>query len=181
MSAEIDTQAVIQRVLERLEQGDVEHVVVATTSGRTAVQFADVLDLEHVHLICVTHHAGFRTGDEVELEPEYRSRLAHCGAQVLTTGHALSGVGRGISKAFGGTTPLELIAHTLRLFGQGMKVCVEIAAMAADAGLVPTTRDVLCVAGTGRGADTAVVLKAAHGSAFFETRVREILCLPEGA
>ncbi|MFC2078298.1 hypothetical protein ACFLTM_05780, partial [Candidatus Bipolaricaulota bacterium] len=66
----------------------------------------------------------------------------------------------------------------LRLFGQGMKVCVEIAVMAADAGQIPTDRDVICVGGTGRGADTAVVLRPAHMNAFFEARIGEILCRP---
>ena len=40
-----------------------------------------------------------------------------------------------------------------------MKVVLEIAAMAADAGLVRTDEDVICIGGTGRGADTAVVLQ----------------------
>jgi hypothetical protein len=59
-----------------------------------------------------------------------------------------------------------------------MKVCVEIAVMAADAGLIPTDCDVLCVGGTGRGADTAVVLRPAHMNHFFDLRIREILCKP---
>ena len=59
-----------------------------------------------------------------------------------------------------------------------MKVCVEIAVMAADAGLVPTDRDVLCVGGTGSGADTAVVLRPAHMNRFFDLRIREVLCKP---
>ena len=176
-----DTQAVLDRVLRRLDDGDLRHLVVATTSGRTAVQFADAIDADTVQLVCVTHHVGFRGGDESELEPEYRSQLIHRGAAILTASHALSGVGRAFSKTFGGTTPVEVIAHTLRLFGQGMKVCVEIAVMAADAGLIPTTQDVLCVGGTGRGADTAVVLKAAHSGTFFDLRVREILCRPTGS
>ena len=92
--------------------------------------------------------------------------------------HSLSGVGRSISTQFGGATPVEIVAHTLRLFGQGMKVCVEIAIMAADAGLIPTDRDVICVGGTNRGADTAVVLRPAHANTFFNLRVREILCKP---
>jgi hypothetical protein len=35
-------------------------------------------------------------------------------------------------------------------FGQGMKVCVEVVMMAADAGLIPMDREVIAIVGTGR-------------------------------
>ncbi|MDH7570440.1 MAG: hypothetical protein QHJ73_12740, partial [Armatimonadota bacterium] len=74
---------------------------------------------------------------------------------------------------------VEVIAHTLRRFGgDGLKVAVEVAIMAADGGLVPTAEEVIAVGGTGRGADTAVVLRAAHQNTFFDLEVREILCKP---
>ncbi len=174
------TEAVLTAVLERLGGGGIRHIVVATTSGETGVRFAEALRDRDVDVVCVTHHVGFKGGDEDQLEPERARAIRAAGGAVLTASHALSGVGRSISKSFGGTTQVELIAQTLRLFGQGMKVCAEIAVMAADAGLIPTDRDVICVAGTGRGADTAVVLKPAHANGFFELRVRETLCRPIG-
>jgi len=172
------TDAVIAAVARRLEAGGIGHVVVATTSGETGARFAEALRGRGVAVVCVTHHAGFKGGDEVQLEPRQAQAIRAAGGAVLTTAHALSGVERSISKAFGGVGPAEMVAHTLRLFGQGTKVCVEIAVMAADAGLIPTDRDVICVGGTGRGADTAVVLKPAHSNAFFDLRVRETLCRP---
>ena len=72
----------------------------------------------------------------------------------------------------------DVIAQTLRTFGQGMKVALEIAAMAADAGLVRVDEDIISVGGTRRGADTAVLLKPSYVHRFFETRVKEILCKP---
>jgi len=38
--------------------------------------------------------------------------------------------------------------------------------------------DVICVAGTGHGADTALVLRAVNARNFFDLKVREILCKP---
>jgi len=172
------TAAVVEAVAERLRAGGIEHVAVATTSGKTGVRFAEALRAHHADVVCVTHHVGFKGGDDSQLESEHAEAIRAAGGKVLTTSHALSGVGRSISKGFGGTTHVEVIAHTLRLFGQGMKVCVEIAVMAADAGLLPTDRDVICVGGTGRGADTAVVLKPAHAKSFFDLRIRETLCRP---
>ncbi len=172
-----DVIAVVER---RLDDGDIAHVVVATTSGETGVRFAGALRDRDVDVVCVTHHVGFKGGDESQLELEHAQAIRAAGGKVLTASHALSGVGRSISKGFGGTTQVEVIAHTLRLFGQGMKVCVEIAVMAADAGLIPTDQDVICVGGTGRGADTAVVLKPAHANSFFDMRIRKTLCRPIG-
>ena len=60
----------------------------------------------------------------------------------------------------------------------GIKVAVEVAIMAADAGLLPTDRKVIAVRGSGGDADTAIVLKAAHMNNFFDLEVRKILGKP---
>jgi len=177
-AGEENTAHVIHLITQRLEQGGIEHVVVATTTGATAVRFAKALAKGGTHLVAVTHQVGLREGDVSELLPKHEKALRAAGVRIVTTSHALSGVGRSISAKLGGVTPIEMIAHTLRLFGQGMKVCVEIAVMAADAGAIPTDRDVITVGGTGRGADTAVVLRAAHANRFFDLQLREVLCKP---
>ena len=87
-------------------------------------------------------------------------------------------MGRGISNKFGGITHVEVIAATLRLFGQGVKVCVEISIMAADAGLIPVDEEVIAVGGTAWGADAAVVLKAANMNNFFDLQIKEIIAMP---
>ena len=72
----------------------------------------------------------------------------------------------------------EIIAYTLRLFGEGTKVAVEIALMASDAGLIPAGEDCISVGGTGRGADTAVLLRADNAQSFFDLKIMEILAKP---
>jgi len=72
----------------------------------------------------------------------------------------------------------DVVAMTLRMFGQGMKVACEIAAMAADAGLVRTDEEIITIGGTGRGADTAVVVQPACTHRFFGLKVKEIICKP---
>lgn len=52
---------------------------------------------------------------------------------------------------FHGVYPVEIIAAALRMFGQGTKVCVEVATMAADAGMIPSGEPVIVVGGTGPG------------------------------
>ena len=174
-----NTDAVVQCVVDRIEQGGITHVVVATNTGDTGVRVMEALKDSGTQIVCVTHHMGFREPNQCELEPMLASQLREGGARILTVSHALSGVARSISKKFGGTSTTEMIAHTLRMFGQGMKVCVEIAVMAADTGAIQSGDDVICVGGTGRGADAAIVLRAAHMNAFFDTTIREILCWPK--
>jgi len=72
----------------------------------------------------------------------------------------------------------DIVANTLRILGEGMKVVCEIAAMAADSGLVRTDEDIIAIGGTGRGADTAVVLRPVNSNDFFNLKVKEILCKP---
>ena len=74
----------------------------------------------------------------------------------------------------------DVVASTLRVFGQGMKVACEIAVMAADAGMVRTDEEVIAIAGVGRsgGSDTAIVIKPEPAHRFFDMKVKEILCKP---
>jgi len=74
--------------------------------------------------------------------------------------------------------PAGIIADALRIFGSGVKVCAEIVIMAADAGLIPVDRDVIAIAGSGSGADTALVVSSVHASNFLNMTVREIICKP---
>ena len=61
-----------------------------------------------------------------------------------------------------------------------MKVCYEVAVMAIDAGLIPHGEEIIAVGGSGRGADTAVVMKPAHAKEFFGTELLEVICMPRG-
>jgi hypothetical protein len=70
------------------------------------------------------------------------------------------------------------MANVLRLMGEGTKVCVEITLMAADAGLIPADRDIVAVAGTGKGADTALRIWPANAARFFDLKIREIIAKP---
>jgi hypothetical protein len=129
-------------------------------------------------VVVVTHSTGFNQPNVQELTEENRRAIEAAGAKILTCQHALGGVGRAVRKKLGTYELEEIIAYTLRIFGEGMKVACEMAMMAADAGLVRTDEPVIAIAGTGRGADTAVVLHPANAQTFFDMRIMEILCKP---
>jgi uncharacterized protein len=151
-------------------------ILAASTSGATGMtavgRFAgrEVIVVSHVH--------GFSTPDETEMLPDNRRRIESAGGRVLTAQHAFGGIGRAVRFKFGTYETEEIIANALRTFGQGVKVAAEIAMMAADAGLIRTDRDVISIGGTESGADTALVVRPANVSRFFDLRIRGILCKP---
>lgn len=175
-SGEQNTESVLELVKNYAQTEEIRDIVVASTTGETGVKASRVF--KGFNVIVVSHHVGFREPGVWELKEENRKKILGNEAKVLTATHALSGVERAIRKKFGTIMPLEIMAHTLRLFGEGTKVCVEITIMAADAGLIPVGRDVIAIGGTGRGADTALVIRSATASRFFDLEIREIIAKP---
>lgn len=174
-----NTASLIQAVKKRVQELNIGFVVVASNSGKTGLEFREALKETGAQLISVTEHAGFKGGDHILLSDENRRKLENSGAKTLICSHALSGVERSISRKFGGVSRVEIIAATLRQFGgEGIKVAVEVSVMAADAGLIPTGEEIIAVGGTSRGADSAIVLKAAHMNNFFDLEIREIIAKP---
>ena len=172
-----NTRSVLEAVASRARSLGTKKVVVATCSGDTALEALKVLD-PAIRLIAVTHVTGFAESNTQEMEDAMRMELQSKGVQVMTCQHAFGGVGRAVRNKLGTYQVDEIMAYTLRTFGQGTKVAIEIALMAADAGLVRTDEDIIAVGGTSEGADTALVIKPANSFSFFDLKVREIICKP---
>ncbi len=170
-----NTQQTLELAFDHGRSLGLDEVVVASTKGDTAYQALDIF--QGFKIVVVTYHCGFRKPFQKVMSEETCSDLEAKGAIVVSATHALSGVERAVSQKHGGIYPALLIADTLRLFGQGTKVAVEISIMAADAGTL-SGKDIIAVGGTGRGADTALVLKPANQSDLFEMCIREVICKP---
>lgn len=174
-----NTARTLQIAYERAVQLGINHIIVASSTGKTGVAAAQLM--RDVNLVVVSHSSGFAAPNQQELLPEYAEAIRAQGAHLLTSMHALGGIGRAVRRKLGAYQVEEIIAFALRSFCQGMKVVCEITAMAADAGLVPVGEEVAAVAGTSSGADTAAVLLAANAQDFFDLRVLEVLCKPRRA
>lgn len=172
-----NTDATVAAALAAARERGIGHLVVASNSGETPRRLLG-LDTAGLSLTCVTHQVGFKKPGVDEMGPEARAELADRGVNVLTTTHLFGGVDRALRLRFNGYYPPEIIADSLRMFGHGVKVCVEIAVMALDAGAIPHGEDVVCIGGRATGADTACVVRPAHSLAFFDTRVLEVICRP---
>lgn len=172
----VNTPRVLEIASARARELGIRNIVVATTRGETAVAATRVFPGHS--LVAVTHVFGGRAPNEQELTAENRQRLEEAGVRIVTAAHAFGGAGRAVRKRLGATQVDEIIAHTLRLFGEGAKVAIEITLMAADAGMVRTDEEVIAIGGTNQGADTAFVLRPANTHSLFELRVLEVLCKP---
>lgn len=169
-----NTDATLQMVRERAETLGIKQIIVASSHGYTAKKAAILFSGMDVDIIAVTICAGF---EELgwTMTPAERTELEKLGIKVLTSIHAL---GDDVSDALSNTAPNRIIRETLYTFCQGMKVAIEIALMAADAGLVNMQNEVIAVAGTGEGADTALVIKPVVARQFRKLEIREILAKP---
>lgn len=171
-----NTASTVKAVLEYAEKHNIQKIVVASSKGDTAKQFLNC----GRDVVVVTHQAGYKDRGVQEFPEELRRELTDAGMKVLTTTHFLAGADRALNHKFDGIYPAELIAHTLRILGQGFKVCVEVSVMAMDAGFIGAEEDIIAVGGSARGADTAILLRPAHSQAFFDTDVKDIICMPRG-
>lgn len=172
----VNTGATIEAAVRRAKELEVNSIVVASNSGATAEKLNELGT--GFKIVCVTHHVGFSGPGEDEMPAGMRSSLREKGVELLTTTHLLAGVDRALRTKFQGVYPSEIVASALRMFGQGVKVCVEISVMALDAGLVPYGEEIVAVAGSGTGADTSCVIVPAHSNNFFDTVIKEIICMP---
>ncbi len=181
-----NTEETLRIAKQRAEELGIKTILVASTEGDAAVRAMEVF--KGMRVIIVTHSHGFKEPNLQEFTEESKKIVESKGGIILTTTHAFGGLNRAMRQSSIPEVPTtyvigDIVANTLRIFGQGMKVVCEIAVMAADSGLVRTDEEIISIAGTGagtggRGADTAVVLQPAYAHLFFETRVKEILCKP---
>ncbi len=175
-AGEQNTDALLGIVKEYLKGEEIRDVVVATTTGETGAKASKIFKDKNV--VVVTHCFGFREPGEFDLKEQLKNEILTNGGKIFTGIHALSSAERAIRKDFGTLQPLELISNVLRLMGEGTKVCVEITLMAADAGLIPADRDIVAIAGTGRGADTALRIQPANAARFFDLKIKEVIAKP---
>ena len=173
-----NTLLTLRAARKRAIELGIKDIVVASTHGSTAQRAAEVFDVRDVNLVAVSICEGFKEEGWTMTEAEKKS-LTDRGIKVLTSIHALGdGVGHAFTEKFGGKPTEEIVQQTLYRFCQGMKVCVEIVLMAADAGLTPVDREVMAIAGTGEGADTCIVVKPSSPRKFLELEIREIVAKP---
>jgi uncharacterized protein len=185
------------------------YIVVASLSGDSAVKIANrVKDKE---VVCVTCPQGMNweidkmnEGPFAEIPeltairnewrkqgfqevpmnvtPENRRKLDELKVKVVQGTIPFFGPSFSIRLHLQQVTSLDLIAKTLELISTGTLVCLEVVLMAVDAGIVPETEEVLAIAGTEKGLDTAWIIRSSASANLFHptkgSRFVELLAKP---
>jgi hypothetical protein len=166
-----NTQATLDLALERARARGINKVVIASTRGETALLAARIFAGTGIKMVVVPHQYGFlrdgqRFPEERIPELEKQGHRVYFGTMLFHT-----------DDFYGSKVP-SMLAMVLRTFCQGMKVVHEILLMATNGGCVAAGEKVIVIAGTGRGADTAVVAIAAPSTRLHELHITEIICKP---
>lgn len=171
-----NTVAALSIAAESARKFDVKKIIVASTSGSTAKKALEIIGKDK--LIVVSHAYGFYEANVDEMEPEVRRLLKDEDVPVVTTSHTFAGFARAVRRKFGTYLVEDIVASVLRTVSEGFKVAYELVSMTADAGLVNSGDRVIAVAGTGEGADTVVMMRAANSHDFFNIKMEAILAKP---
>ena len=176
-----NTDKALEIAKKYVDQFSIKDIIIASTTGMTAEKSLKFFPPDKYNTVIMTHSYYFAGLDKPqEFSPEKRKELTEKGLKIFSTTHALAAVSRSFRISLKQWMPVEIMAKFLRdNFSQGVKVCMEIATMAADAGLITDlSKDVICIGGTGRGADTVCLIKPMPTSMFDKLRVKAILAKP---
>jgi hypothetical protein len=166
-----NTETTLRLAAERAKARGIEKIILASTTGTTARTAARLWAESGIKkIVVIPHQYGFMSSQrfpaELVAELSKQGHAVHFGTMLFHTEHF-----------YGMNTP-TIMANLLRTFCQGMKVCVEIVLMAVDGGHVDIGEEVVVVAGSGRGSDTAVVAIAAPSTRLGDLHITEIICKP---
>ncbi len=190
-----NTATVIRAVKDRVKDGDVGYVAVASITGETALNVAQTLKHAKTSVICVSGCPSWQTYGEqypkVKKHPfidsETRKQLEELGVKIVD--NVPSSLSESIEYGLAryGFIPASwaVIETLLAIGGYGFKTAVEIVLMATDCGAIPPFTTVISIAGTDRGADTAIVVRSTYSTCIFgenekqRLQVLEVLAMPK--
>lgn len=167
-----NTDDTLHLAKECLESEHIRRVILASTTGSTARKAMELFKDTDVELIVIPHQYGFDK-PENKFDRDLIPELEEAGHRVFWSTMLFH------TDGFYGNGAPSAMANILRCFCQGMKVCFEMAFMATDGGCVEDGEEVIVVAGTGRGSDTAIRATAATTQNMGKFNVHEILCMSE--
>ena len=166
-----NTESLMKIAKEYADKNKIKSIVVASTTGFAAEKASEIF--KDKNLVIVTHVASFAEKDKQQFPEDLRKKLESKGIKVLTTTHGLGGVNSLDEHSIG-----SIVAKTLRMLSQGVKVAVEVTIMAADAGLIKTSEEIIAIGGTGKGSDTALVIRPENSKNLFDLKILKIIAKP---
>ncbi len=182
----LNTIPLIELIEERIPQGDIKEVIVPVTTGKTADLFTQhlankikIIPVSEDETLSACTRIGYTEGgvwekliqryvgkEQKDIDSTDRRKifdltfLPFCGEK------------------------WELISEPFYIFGQGMKVAIEVSIAAVEAEKIGPYTTVAAVGGTGEGVDTAIIVKTSTQKEAFgrnpdkRLAVYEILAMP---
>ena len=192
-----NTSLVVEAIVQRVSEGDIQSVVVASCSGSSALALARALHGKEMKIICISAPAAAlgKWGWHPIL-PAMVARLTElgviCREERCTDQDKLNGFAAQPSFYDPLSHQESSIALLDRVFyetlvgvgGMGLKTAVECVFSACAGGEVAPGELVIGTAGTGLGLDTATVIRATTAEKCFARvpserfEIREILAMP---
>ncbi len=171
------TDECLDLALRTAKNLNIRRMVIASTTGTIAVKAGEKFKGTGIEVIAVGHQYGYRESGKTPFLQENMAKATALGVKIHFGTDLLTATAGALREKYG-AGPYGIVADTLRMFGQGVKVAVEIAVMACDAGLVSPEEEVVSVAGTGSGADTVIVVQPANTYKLFTVKVKEVVAKP---
>lgn len=184
---QINTEETLRLAIQRARELKIGRLIVASETGLSALKAATMLQDSGIDLIVVTSAAGTKIEDTVigDLRigiPDRKiwDKLEKHGAEIVRATDPLYNVGAAFEDK-GVPTLATLIRLCLKMISSGTAVCVTAALMATDNGVLREGEEVVAVAGSWVGLDTALVLRATNSVNLLKEgamQMREIICKP---
>lgn len=182
---EVNTTDVLKKAKQRSEALGINTIIIASETGKSAIEALNVFDPTAKDLIVVTHYPATTTGPKGKIPiglgreayADRREELEQHGVEIVQGTRPVAPPTRCID--WNAPIPSAMLDKTLELFGAGTKIAVEVALMATDGGVVEAEEEIIACAGTYKGLDTALVVRSAYSMNFFsDFKIREIICMP---
>jgi hypothetical protein len=193
---------VFERAKEQAERFGITNVLVATNTGSSVKTAQDVMG-DGFRYFAVGNPSSSRAKGLVlhdGISPATRAELERRGITVVLqdvpafVGHEANEIFHRANRAYierfgrtfepGETVPsniCKVMVHVLsEFFGDGPRVCMETALMAADSGLLPLDEDCMAIARPSKYAHAALIIRPVRSAALFSThfRVKDLLLVP---
>ncbi len=180
-------EEVIEVVKDAIEKTKIDCLIVASTSGETALKFAKALRNKKIKIICVSEPPSRQIWDGKWPCINHKTREELEKRGVIIVDRVPYKFHDSVLEMAKWYTPIpeHIVGDTLAFVGgQGLKVAVEVMFMAVQGGCVEPNREVISVGGYGGGADTAVIVKTCFPENLFSSdverrlEIREIIAMP---
>lgn len=149
-----NTDDVLRLAKKRSDSLGISTVVLASTKGGTAMKALTILEGKNLIVVGI---------DRDKFSLETMKKVRERGFPVIFSHEIDYDYSEDMKVAF-------------RRFSQGMKVSVEDVVIACSKDVLEEGMDVVSLAGSSLGADTAIVINSA--SDFFNVKIREVICMP---